>query len=88
MTKLATVLRTARQEKGLSLSDIEKLSDSTIAYSYVCGIERGAIPSPKKLRVLANILKLDFLELMILAGHVGASDFKSKKKEARNESRS
>jgi transcriptional regulator with XRE-family HTH domain len=74
MNKLALTLRKARHEKGLSLSDIEKLSDDTIAATYISGIERGAIPSPKKLKVLSKILKLDFLELMIMAGHLSPSD--------------
>jgi transcriptional regulator with XRE-family HTH domain len=75
MTQLQTVLRNARQQKGLSLRDIQKLSDNTITNTYINNIENGdIIPSPKKLRVLAIVLKLDFLELMLLAGHVRKAD--------------
>lgn len=75
MTKLSKVLRDARLSKGLSLRDIEKLSDNTISNMHVFNAEnRGDIPSPKKLRILAKVLKLNFLELMILAGHVEATD--------------
>ena len=74
MTKLSTLLRDTRLQKGLSLSDIEKLSNDTIAATYISAIERGAVPSSKKLKVLAKIYKLNFIELMILAGHVSPSD--------------
>jgi transcriptional regulator with XRE-family HTH domain len=71
--KLALVLHRARQDRGLSLREVQKLSDNKITSVYVNNIEiHGMIPSPKKLRVLATIYKLDFLELMIIAGHVTA----------------
>lgn len=79
MTKLAEVLQKARLARDLSLRDIQKLSDNTITNTYVNNIENlGLTPSPKKLRVLATILKLDFLELMLLAGHVDKSDLNKK----------
>ena len=74
MNKLSVVLRDARHQKGLSLSDIEKLSNDTIAATYISAIERGATPSPKKLKALCKIYRLNFIELMILAGHVSESD--------------
>ena len=67
-------MHAARLAKGLSLSDIEKLSDNTITKTYISAIERGTRPSCKKLRVLSKIYKLNFIELMILAGHVNAID--------------
>jgi len=75
MKTLGGVLREARLTKGLSLRDIEKLSDNTISNMHVHNVEeRGFTPSPKKLRVLAKVLRLNFLELMILAGHVQKTD--------------
>lgn len=74
MEKLSAVLHEARVGKGLSLRDIEKLSDGEISNAYICQIEKGVVPYPEKLRVLSRILKLNFLELMILAGHVTKSD--------------
>lgn len=79
MTKLTALLREERLSKGLSLRDMQKLSDGTITGAYVYLIEtRDMVPSPKKLRVLSKILKLNFLDLMVLAGHVATSDLKSK----------
>lgn len=75
MTKLQDVLRSARLKRGLSHREVEKLADKKITATYVRIIEnKEVIPSPEKLRVLADILQLDFLELMILAGHVCTSD--------------
>lgn len=76
MNKLAKALRNARLERSLSLRDIQKLSYGAITNTHVMNIERGQIPSPKKLRVLAKILKLEFIELMVMAGHVDELDLK------------
>lgn len=81
MNQLGKVLLQARQQRGLSLRDIQKLSDNTITATYVMNLESGEmIPSPKKLKVLAKTYRLDFLDLMILAGHVEAVDLKGRAK--------
>ena len=77
MTPLSQVLQQARLSRGLSLREMQKLSDNTITCAYIAKLEKSSqVPSPKKLRVLADILKLDFLELMIIAGHVNRTDIK------------
>lgn len=76
MRKLGIVVREARQSRDLSLCEIQTLCGKEITDSYVGMIEQcKVVPSPKKLRVLARVLKLDFLELMVLAGHVTKNDF-------------
>lgn len=78
VNKLAGVLRNARLGKGLSPRDVQKLSDNTITSAYIYLIEtKDAVPAPKKLRVLAHVYKLDFLELMVIAGHVNTNDLKT-----------
>lgn len=78
VTQLQRVLRNARSEKDLTYSDVEVLSRGGITAPYVGLIEtKNHIPSPDKLKVLARIYKMDFLDLMVLAGHVERSDLKA-----------
>lgn len=78
--KLPARLRAARMAQGLSLRDVERLSDDRISNPYLNQIELGreGDVNPRKLRVLAKILKLDFLEVMILAGYLTVQDLKGK----------
>lgn len=78
--KLQSRLKAARLAHGLSMRDVAKLSDGTISNPYICQIEQGnfADISPVKLRTLSKILKLDFLELMILAGYLTVKDLKGR----------
>lgn len=73
-------LRNARIALSLTLRDIERTSDGGITNAYVSRLERGLEkrPHPDKLRVLSQILKLDFMELMILAGYVTVRDLKGR----------
>lgn len=79
-TKLAQTLKRARVRQKLTLRDIEKLSEGQISNAYVSTLERGVneYPHPRKLRILATILKLNFLELMILADHITIKDLKGR----------
>lgn len=74
--RLRSVLRSARACKGLSLRDIEKKSRGAISNPCICQIETGVnkTPMPSTLRTLSDILELDYLELMVLAGHLRKSD--------------
>ncbi len=78
--RLSTRLRNARRQQGLTLRDVARCSNGAISNPYVCQLESGRPVEvyPHKLRVLAKVLKLDFLELMILAGHLTVQDLKGK----------
>jgi transcriptional regulator with XRE-family HTH domain len=78
--KLHNKLRASRIAQGLSLRDIERMSGHQISNPHVSQLERGieTKPSPHHLRVLAKVLKLDYLELMILAGYITFRDMKGK----------
>lgn len=71
MTKLVALLKAKRTALNYSLRDVQKLSNNTITHTYIMNIEKEiSVPSPKKLKIIASIYKLDFLELMALAGHL------------------
>lgn len=75
MAKLSDALRDARAQKGLTYADVVKLSEKRINPTYISKIENeDMIPSPKKIRVLADVYRLDYLELLLLAGHVRKGD--------------
>lgn len=75
MTPLQDALRNARIKKGLTFREIEKLSDGKITSVYCHLIEKGGkIPAPEKLRVLSKVLRINFLDLMLKAGHVEKHD--------------
>lgn len=78
--KLHARLRAARIARQLSLRDVATLTDHQISNPYLCQLETGknAEPSPHKLRLLAKVLRLDFLELMILAGYITVKDLKGR----------
>lgn len=67
---LGDVLREARVAADLSLRDLAKRLG--ITPSYISDIENDRrVPSEDVLRLLANELKLDFDQLMAMAGRVG-----------------
>jgi len=78
--KLHARLKAARLHWGLSLRAVETLSEGAISNPYLCRIENGKEfeISPHKLRVLARILKLDYIELMIHAGYLTVKDLKGR----------
>jgi hypothetical protein len=79
-SKLHSRLRAARKGQKLSLRQVATLSGHQISNAYLCELEGGKFhdPHPQKLRALSKILKIDFLELMILAGHLTIKDLKGK----------
>jgi HTH-type transcriptional regulator, competence development regulator len=66
---LGTVLREARHRRGLSLRDVERASG--IANGHLSQLETGRIvrPDAALLWELASLYRLEFEELMRLAGH-------------------
>lgn len=78
--QLHVVLRAARLSAGLTLRGVEHISNGEITNPAVSQIEMGREknPKPKTLRVLARVLKLDFVDLMILAGHLTDKDVKGR----------
>jgi transcriptional regulator with XRE-family HTH domain len=68
---IGDVIREARAEFGLSLRDVTK--QLHITPSYLSDIENNRrVPSEEVLRKLANLLKLDYDDLMARAGRFGA----------------
>ena len=75
---LAKKMKNARKTQKLTQRDIEETSG--VSNVYIGLIENGKAldPHPRILRRLAGSLKLNFLELMILAGHLTVRDLKGK----------
>jgi hypothetical protein len=76
--KLGRRIQAARLARRLSLRDLEALSNGGISNGYVSNIEGGHATEvyPTKLRILSDILGLNYLELLVLAGHVTTRDFR------------
>lgn len=68
--KLGMTLRRQRLALGLTLRDVQ--SRAVIANGYYSELERGkaANVNPKKLRLLARVLKLDYIQLLLMAGYL------------------
>lgn len=68
--KLGSVLKKAREERDLTLREVEKKTG--IHNAHLSQIEKGKIerPDPNILWALATLYELDFRGLMRLAGHV------------------
>lgn len=78
--KLTSKLRNARLAQHLTLRDVRRLSKGRLSNGFVCQVELGYVnePTPPKLRAFAEVLKLNYLELMILAGYITVKDLKGK----------
>lgn len=68
---LGDALRTARQRRGLSLRDVERLTG--IRNAHLSQLETGGIARPEMALLwdLATVYELDFSRLLRLAGHSG-----------------
>jgi transcriptional regulator with XRE-family HTH domain len=75
-TKLSKQLKTARLKLNLTLRDIEKSAGGKISNPYISQLENGNVtnPSPEILRWLSRELKLDYVKLMMTAGHITKKD--------------
>jgi transcriptional regulator with XRE-family HTH domain len=69
---LGQVIRNARQAANLSLRDVERATKGKISNGHLSLLEADSIqqPSPHHLFLLAGALKLDYPNLMRLAGYV------------------
>jgi HTH-type transcriptional regulator, competence development regulator len=82
-TGLGPQLREMRDRRGRSLSDVA--TEAEISPAYLQKLEAGGVkqPSPNILHKLAKALKVDYAELMRLAGYVTPGDSRATKR--RNE---
>jgi len=72
-----TILR-ARQRKGLSQREVVRLSGNRVSNCCIAWLENSKYnPQPNTLRVLCEVLELDFLKLMVMAGHLKPSEVKN-----------
>jgi transcriptional regulator with XRE-family HTH domain len=80
-TELGPQLREMRDRRGRSLSDVA--SEAEMSPAYLQKLEAGGVkqPSPNILYTLAKALKVEYAELMRLAGYVTPSDSRAKKRK-------
>lgn len=70
---LAYYLKQERKKQKLTLRDIEKLSKNKISNPYFSQLEqspRRFDPSPHALREISKAMKLDYINLLIVAGYL------------------
>ncbi len=79
--ELGPQLREMRDRRGRSLSDVA--TEAEISPAYLQKLEAGGVkqPSPNILYKLANALKVQYAELMRLAGYVTPTDSRAKKRK-------
>lgn len=78
-TKLSKRLRNARISQNLTLREVEIICNNKISNPHIGYLEAGkGIPKPETLRLLSHALKIDYMELMLLAGYVTVRDLKGK----------
>lgn len=77
--KLGVYLRQARLKQGLSLRALAELTQGGISNPYIHQLETGRSlkPCPTHLRALAGALKLNYLDVMIVAGYLTKKDLLS-----------
>ncbi|GLC28251.1 helix-turn-helix domain-containing protein [Roseisolibacter agri] len=71
MPSLGQMLRSAREARGLSLRDVERATEGKVSNGYLSLLESDSVkqPSPNHLYHLAQAYRLDYAELMRLAGY-------------------
>lgn len=79
VSRLQRRLKQARLAQGLSLRAVAKLSQGRLSHPLICEVENGHIlePTPPKLRAMAEILRLDYIELLHLAGYLTRAEKES-----------
>lgn len=72
---LGQYLASIRQDRNLSLRKVEELSGKEVSNAYLSQLETGKVtqPSPHVLSALADIYKIDYTQLMQLAGYLPPS---------------
>lgn len=68
-------LASIRQDRRLTLRDVEMATDKEVSNAYLSQIENGKIrkPSPNVLLALSRVYKISYEQLMELAGYVVSS---------------
>lgn len=69
---LGTYLRKARQDRGMTLREVEEATNKEVSNAYLSQLEGGKIskPSPHILYTLSNALNADYQQLMQRAGYI------------------
>lgn len=72
---LSQYLASIRLDRKMSLRQVEEASDKAVSNAYLSQLETGKIvqPSPAVLNTLAEIYKIDYVQLMQLAGYLPAA---------------
>lgn len=73
---LGQYLAAIRSDRKLTLREVEEGTDKEVSNAYLSQIENNKIkqPSPNILNELAELYKIDFLNLMELAGYISSAD--------------
>jgi len=69
-------LKQLREDKGLSLRDVEEKTKNQVSNAYLSQVENGKIsqPSPSILHALSTVYDDPYEKLMIEAGYLAAKD--------------
>lgn len=72
---LGQYLASIRLDRKMSLRQVEEASSKEVSNAYLSQLETGKIqqPSPNVLNTLADIYKIEYIQLMELAGYVPAT---------------
>jgi transcriptional regulator with XRE-family HTH domain len=72
---LGQYLASIRLDRKMSLRQVEEISNKEVSNAYLSQLETGKIlqPSPNVLNTLADIYKIDYVQLMELAGYLPAT---------------
>ena len=72
---LGQYLASIRLDRKMSLRQVEETSNKEVSNAYLSQLETGKIlqPSPNVLNTLADIYKIDYVQLMELAGYLPAA---------------
>ncbi|PNG24403.1 helix-turn-helix domain-containing protein [Methylocella silvestris] len=72
---LGQYLASIRKDRGMTLREVEEVSKKEVSNAYLSQIETEKIqkPSPNVLHALAEIYKIEYEQLMEMAGYIPAS---------------
>lgn len=70
---LGSYLSSIRADRGLTLREVQEKTGNEVSNAYLSQIEREMVPKPsaRVLRALADVYKIDGMNLLELAGYVG-----------------
>src|SRR5690348_16814929 len=72
---LGQYLASIRRDRGLTLREVEEMTEKEVSNAYLSQVENGKIkqPSPNVLHALSVAYSIDYGHLMELAGHITPS---------------